>query len=221
MKQVRYIMLTALATLAACGGREPDAPADMSAAADAGPVTDTVVGPSASEQAERLVISSDGIGLARRGMSLGELRNALPASHVMGAPDSAFMVDLVAIPVSSGADTLYRLIVPAGEPVGDSVTPHLVMTMHPQAQTAEGVAPGMTIADAARIYGEPVLSYSVHDESREYAEFPRQPERVRFRVRPAGDGAFAGTYASSGEYNTTGEYAGDARIWMIFVDLFR
>lgn len=217
MMRSACMVLTALATLAACGGVEPEVTIEPP------PPADTVAGQAAgaSEQTQMPVISSEGIGLARRGMSLGELRHALPGSYVMGAPDSAFMVDVVAIPVSSGADTLYRLILPAGEPVDDGARPHFVMTMHPGVRTAEGVAPGMTLADAARIYGEPVLSYSVLDESREYAEFPRQPERVNFRVLPAGDDTFAGTYTTSDEYNTTDEYAGDARIWMIFVDLFR
>ena len=212
-----------LAALGACTDATPDdgtaqdsavTPA-AAAPGDTSP-TDEVT---ASDPASELVITSDGIGRARRGMSLGELRSVLPTSHAVGAPDDAFMVDIVAIPVTTANDTLYRLVFPAGEAIGDDALPHLVMTMHLRARTEDGVGPGTTLADAAQIYGEPTLSYSIYDESREYAEFPGQPDHVRFRVRPAVDAMFAGSYTTSDEYNTTDDYDGDAQIWMVFVDL--
>ncbi|MHB1169919.1 MAG: hypothetical protein ACYC28_11645 [Longimicrobiales bacterium] len=215
-----------LAALGACADATPDdgtaqdsALTGETAAAAPGDTLPTDAPGTPSNPAAELVITSDGIGRARRGMSLGELRSVLPPSHVVGAPDDAFMVDIVAIPVTAAGDTLYRLIFPAGEAISDDAFPHFVMTTHLRARTQDGVGPGSTLSDAAQIYGEPSLSYSIYDESREYAEFPRQPDHIRFRVQPAVDAMFAGSYTTSDEYNTTDEYDRDAQIWMVFVDL--
>src|SRR5690606_11681803 len=178
----------------------PGAPGDTLAADDSRADTARAAAP---------IITSDGIGLARRGTTLGALRAALPTSHVIGDSDDAFMVDIVAVPIVAGGDTLYRLIFPAGEAIGDDALPHFVMTMHAGVRTEDGVGPGSTLGDAAQIYGAPTLSYSIHDESREYAAFPGQPENVRFRVQPVGDAMFAGEYATDDEYNTTGVHDSD------------
>lgn len=222
----RFAACALLAVLGACADVTPDdgtaqdsAVTGNTAATAPGDSLPADVPDAASDPAAELAITSDGVGRARRGMSLGELRSVLPPSHVVGAPDDAFMVDIVAIPVTTAGDTLYRLIFPAGEPISDAAFPHLVMTMHLRARTEDGVGPGTTLSDAAQIYGEPTLSYSIYDESREYAEFPRQPEHITFRVQPAVDAMFAGNYTTSDEYNTTDEYDRDAQIWMVFVDL--
>jgi hypothetical protein len=155
-------------------------------------------------------------------MTIGELRAALPPRTTLGAA-APFMVDISALPVVRGADTLYRVLVASGEPSDDGAPISMVATRNPSFRTAEGVGPGTTLAEAKAAYGAATLSYSTNDESREYAAFADYPHpEIHFRV-DAGSSAtgFAGRYSTHGEYNTTREYDPSARISLITVDLRR
>ena len=201
-----------LAWLSLSSEVEPAPVADGAAASSA---------PEAAGQQASAAIDGTGIGAAMVGMTLGELRTALAESATTGEPNDRFMVDVTALPVVEGTDTLYHLLFPVGTVI-DSDTPlELVATTHPQARTTEGVGPGTTLGAAADLYGPPTLSYSVHDESREYARFPDQPsDRILFRVAPpTGLSWLAGSYASEGEYNETTIFDPEARIFMVLVRL--
>ncbi len=154
---------------------------------------------------------------------MAEFRAALPGGTTVGEADQRFMVDLTAVPVITGADTLYYLLFSQSDELADTLHLQLVATLDPQVRTAEGVGPGTSIGEAARKYGDPVLSYSTNDESREYAKFPRYPARnVLFRVGPGeGDAFFAGKYTTEGEYNETTSFDSAASIKMVLVDLSR
>ena len=169
------------------------------------------------------LIAGDGIGSARAGMTLAEFRAALPPGTNIGELDQRFMVDLTALPVIMETDTLYYLLFSQVDALSDTQRLQLVATLNPQVRTAEGVGPGTSIEEAARKYGEPTLSYSTNDESREYAKFPRYTARnVLFRVGPGeGNAFFAGKYTTEGEYNETTSFDPAAAIKMILVDLSR
>ena len=137
-----------------------------------------------------------------------------------GDRDDLFMVDLVAVPVLAGPDTLYHLVFPAEEEVADGTAPYFVATLHDEVRTPEGVGPGTTLGEAAERYGSPRLRYSVHDEMREYASFPGYAhERVHFRVAPGESTLLAGRYATEDAYNETDSYDEAARLLMVLVDL--
>ena len=169
------------------------------------------------------LIAGDGIGSARAGMTVAEFRAALPTGTNTGELDQRFMVDLTAVPVIMETDTLYYLLFSQVDALSDTMHLQLVATLNPQVRTAEGVGPGTSIGEAARKYGEPTLSYSTNDESREYAKFRRYPaSNVLFRVGPGeGDAFFAGKYATEGEYNETTSFDRAATIRMILVDLYQ
>jgi hypothetical protein len=163
------------------------------------------------------LIRADGIAHARSGMTIGELRAALPADTRLGTL-APFMVDIDAMPVVRGADTLYYVLIVAGEQSSDDATVNIVATMNESFRTAEGIGPASTLAEAAAAYGAPTLSYNTNDESREYASFPRLPESIRVRVAPASDmSAFAGMYDTQGEHNETSRYNPAARVMMVLV----
>lgn len=168
---------------------------------------------------ERL-IRPDGIGEARAGMTIGALRGSLPPGTTLG-PAAPFMVDVMGAPVVRGGDTLYHVLVVAGEPAGDDAPITMLATSNPSFRTAEGVGPGTSLADASAVYGAATLSYSTSDESREYASFAGYPQPgIRFRVS-AGDSGPAGVYRTEEEYNETSEYDPAARISLVIVDLHR
>ncbi len=196
----------------------------LSPAAEPPPVGDGAVPSSAPEAAgpdASAAVDGTGIGDATVGMTLGELRTALSAPAAIGDPTDRFMVDVTALPVVEGTDTLYHVLFPVGTAIDEDTPLELVATTHPLARTADGVGPGTTLRAAAERYGPPTLSYSVHDESREYAKFPAQPsDRILFRVTPArGLSSLAGSYATDAEYNETTVFDPEARIFMVLVRL--
>ena len=204
--------LLALLFLSCDAGR-----ADPATDADAVPA-DSLQTPAAAVSADRL-IGPDGIAHARRGMTIGALRAALPAGVTLTSPHS-FMVDIDAMSVVQDGDTLYHVLIAGGEPAGDDAGINLVGTMNHAFRTAQGVGPGTSLRDAARIYGPPRLSYNTNDESREYAVFPDAPRNILMRVSPyIEDGVFAGIYRTESEYNETTEYDPAAIIAFMMVDL--
>ena len=200
--------------LAACDGGSADTAADA-----ANTTADTTAVPTAPAAPSVAMIRADGIGAVTRGMTIGQLRAALPAGTTL-SPPRVFMVDINAMTVARGRDTLYHVLIPTGEPSTDDTPINLVGTMNHTFRTANGVGPGTTLADAARIYGPPRLFYNTSDESREYAAFPNAPTGILMRVAPSiEDGVFAGVYQTEGEYNQTMEYDPAATIAFVMVDL--
>ena len=176
-----------------------------------------MVGPPAQQARGPDGIRPDGIGEARIGMTIGELRAALFPGVVLGelAP---FMVDIDAMPVVQDGDTLYHVLIPSGESRSDDARIELLATTSELLRTAEGVGPGVPLAQAAAIYGTPTLSYSTNDESREYATFPALPPGIRVRVAPPdASHAMAGIYDTQEEYNTTQRYRPNAVVSMVLV----
>ncbi len=179
--------------------------------------------------AEALLISPDGIGKARLGMTLRELKQ-------ISAPDtefeliSSFMVDVAAIAVSKQGLVQYYILFPAGSTShADGSTPTdndpitLLMTDNQNYQTAEGVKVGTTIKQAEDIYGDAILAYNIEGESREYITFGAQnPANIRFRAsyfKLISDGlGFSGIYPEyPGVSYTTDKYQADAAISVIEV----
>lgn len=208
------LLLAALA--AACENRGEEAAEPSSAPTSAEPGT-------AEQAVDSLAaprITADGIGLARPGMTVGEVRQQLPSDLSLGDLNDRFMVDLVAIPVHTARDTFYHLVFPADEQITDTTHLALVVTDHEHVRTAGGVGPGTSLAEAAQIYGPPTLSYSIYDEMREYASFPALSNtRIRFRVAPSDTALLAGRYTTNAEFNETIVFDESARIGMVFVDL--
>lgn len=196
----------------------------LSPAAERAPVADGAAptsGPETAGPDASAAVDGAGIGAATVGMTLGELRSALAPTAAIGSPSDRFMVDVIALPVVEATDTLYHVLFAVGTAIDEDTPLELVATTHPLARTADGVGPGTTLGAAAERYGPPTLSYSVHDESREYANFPEQPsDRLLFRVAPApGLSSLAGSYETAAEYNETAVYDAEARIFMLLVRL--
>ena len=202
-----------LVLLAACGSAPPQQAATPP---DSGQVAQ-VPDPAPVDSAR--LIRPDGIGAARAGMTIGGLRAALPAGTTLGPPEP-FMVDVQGLPVVSGADTLFHVLVMEGDAPGDDEPITLLATHNMGFRTAEGVGPGTTLDAATARYGAATLSYNTNDESREYAAFARHPHRnLSFRVRRPEGANYAGAYTTSGEHNETTKYDGSARIFLVMVDL--
>ena len=179
--------------------------------------------------ADEFLISATGIGKAKLGMTLGELKQISdPNTEFKLVP--SFMVDLTAIAVSKDGLVQYYILYPAGTTSHpDKSTPTdndpitLLMTDNYQYQTKEGVKVGMPIAEAEEIYGNAILAYNVEGESREYITFDeRDLPNINFRAsffKSISDGlGFSGIYPEyPGVTYTTDKYKDAAAIAAIEV----
>lgn len=179
--------------------------------------------------ADEYLISSAGIGKAKLGMTLAQLKQ-ISESDTEFKLVSPFMVDLSAIAVSKDGLVQYYILYPAGTTSHpDRSTPTdndpitLLMTDNYQYQTKEGVKVGMPIAEAEEIYGNAILAYNVEGESREYITFDeRDSSNINFRAsffKSISDGlGFSGIYPEyPGVTYTTDKYKDDAAIAAIEV----
>ena len=178
--------------------------------------------------ADEFLISAEGIGKAKLGMTLAELKQ-------ISDPDtefkiiSPFMVDVNAIAVSQKGIVQYYVLYPVGTTSHpDKSTPTdndpiaLLMTDNYNYQTEEGVKVGMSIEEAENIYGNATLAYNIEGESREYITFSNNPPNLKFMAsffKSISDGlAFSGIYPEyPGVVYTTDKYQKDAAIAAIEV----
>jgi hypothetical protein len=169
------------------------------------------------EQPPALPIAADMLGTVRLGMTVGELREALPAASF--EVKSPFMVDLDAIEVTLDADTRFYVLHLASDSIDDASTIELLMTDSAAYRTPEGIGPGSSIADAEAIYGAATLSYHTSNESREQIAFARLPDTgMSLWTDQWTRSELAGDYPeSNAEYFTTGRYREGATIGYVLL----
>lgn len=162
-------------------------------------------------------ISAKGIGPAKLGMTLGQLKQVL-GSNAEFKVVSPFMVDLDAIAVIKAKTVQYYILYPVRTIFADSSLIEVLLTDNPNFRTVAGVGPGTLLTQAEAIYGDATLSYNTQNESREQVRFANQPaQNVTFQpIAPAQQ--FAGIYPSqSGEYNETTKFYESASIRSVLV----
>ncbi|MGB5712795.1 MAG: hypothetical protein WBM44_18025, partial [Waterburya sp.] len=151
---------------------------------------------SSPTQKEAFTISASGIGVAKLGMTFGELKQKL-SQDTEYKIKSPFMVDLDAVAVIQSGEVQYYILYLADSNFTDNSPLEILMTDNPSYLTKEGVGVGTKIKQAETIYGNAKLYYNTFNESREYIRFDNQPApNVYFRPTFS-DSGFAGIYSSS------------------------
>ncbi len=163
-------------------------------------------------------ISANGIGAARVGMTLGQLKQLL-AGKAEFTVKSPFIVDFDAIALSQGGKDQFYILYPAGSPLADSDIIEALVTDNPNYRTAQGVGPGTLIEQAEAVYGDATLSYNTALESREYVKFAKDSsDAIAFRIKPSQEQALVGIYPSSNtELKQTKEFQKMATIGFVEV----
>ena len=166
---------------------------------------------------EHQKISADGIGPAKVGMTLAQLKRVLGAQAEFTVK-SSFMVDFDALAVSQSGKVQYYILYPAGRTLADTSAIEAVLTKNPDYRTTVGVGPGTPLKQAAAVYGKATLFYNTENESRELVKFAHQPAR-NISFRPVASGhQFAGVYSSTqSEFNKTTTYHDNASIDSVLV----
>lgn len=177
----------------------------------------------------KFLISADGIGKAKLGMTLGELKK-ISDRDTKFELISPFTIDSSAIAVSQGGLLQYYILYQAGTTSHpDEFTPTnedpitLLVTDNYNYHTPEGIKVGTSIQEAENIYGDAILAYNQEGESEEYITFKNNDaSNIRFRAssfKLISDGSgYSGIYAEyPGVPYTTDKYQEDAAIAVIEV----
>jgi hypothetical protein len=170
----------------------------------------------ASPKAESTLISPQGIGAARLGMTFGDLKRNL-ASDAELAVKSPFIVDFDAVAIRQAGEVQYYILYLSGQTLSDTDVIQGILTDNPKFRTAESVGPQTSLAEAEQTYGQATLSYNTQNESREYARFAQQPSALSFSTGN-GNATTAGIYSTpQAEYNETQQFREDAVIQSVLV----
>ncbi len=228
----KWMLWVGLLAIAGCGLFKPSARVeDPTVSESPSPTPGTVeskkvegeVGllPEPVEEPEYL-ITSDSMGPARLGMTLGELRQKLGNRLTLGEPEP-FLVDFDAIPVLDGDEVVFYIMYGNWQPMQDSDKIEYLVTENPRVMTAAGIGPGSSIAAAEGVYGSATLGYNLEAESREGLRFEDFPW-ANYWIQPevlTNSASFAGVYDESetSSYRETTEYRDDAVIGSIVIDL--
>ncbi|MDJ0801214.1 MAG: hypothetical protein QNJ51_31150 [Calothrix sp. MO_167.B12] len=197
-RQIQLILVTALVTLTGCraatttNGENSATPTTTSTPSS----TETPVSqaPSTTNVNPSQLISPQGIGDVRLGMTYGQLKQSL-GSKATFEKKSPFIAEVDAIAVNQNDKTLYYILYPAGTTFSNSSMITTVFTENPDYRTDKGVGAGTKLKDAEAAYGKAKLSYSSY-ESREYVKFANyKPRNVYFRPSAKAQ-PFAGVYES-------------------------
>lgn len=186
-------------------------------------------GENAPDQEKDVLISANGIGKARLGMKIGELK-AISDKDTEFEIISPFIQDMNAIAVSKNDIVQYYILYsPGSTSHPDKVTPtnkdsiSALLTNNHNYQTEEGVKVGTPIKEAEKIYGDAILAYNTQGSSHEYIIFnDHDYKNIRFRAsyfKQISDGlGFSGIYPEyPGVSYTTDKYRSDAAIAAIEV----
>lgn len=178
---------------------------------------------------EKFLISADGIGQAKLGMTLGELKK-ISDRDTKFELISPFTIDSSAIAVSQGGLIQYYILYQAGTTSHpDKFTPTdqdpitLLVTDNYNYHTPEGIKVGTSIQEAEEIYGDAILAYNQEDELKEYITFKNNDaSNIHFRAssfKMISDGlGFSGIYPKyPGVSYTTDKYQVEAAIAAIEV----
>ena len=223
---MKRIILLALLLLSACQAKTINTQSEDASSTESGVKISQVN--VASTVKEKVLISSSGIGKAKLGMTLGQLKQISPDTKFEVI--SSFTVDTNAIAVTKKDIVQYYILYPVettshsnGATPSDEDPITTLLTNNDNYQTEAGIKAGMPIKEAEEIYGNAVLAYNTEGESREYVTFEDQkPKNIRFRTsnfKSTADGTeFSGIYPKyPGVSYVTDKYRDDAAIAAIEV----
>jgi hypothetical protein len=128
------------------------------------------------------LITENGVGPLRIGMTLGEARKAWPEAKF---ERRAGLDDLTELAVVVDRQTLVISDIGYDIPPGalpDKTVLQNLATYHPWCKDARGMGSGSLLSDAATAYGGLVVIRKSDIEQREYASFKAAPPRMHFRV---------------------------------------
>jgi len=167
-------------------------------------------------------ITSKSVGPVRLGMTVAAARKALKGFTLERASDGDGAALIAVVRGKNSPMSLYAGEDDASAPIHEKAVIEFIEVTDRDYATKAGVHPGMSLKEAARIYGKVKEIEMSEIEAREYATFSREPAGLTFRVRAAS--GVAGLYPpeKAGDPSASrhaSKYAPDARIYSIGVSI--
>jgi hypothetical protein len=138
-------------------------------------------------------IADGGIGAAKVGMTLAELKKNLKSSARFETQTN-FAPGYNALAVRQQGKVQFYIPYPKTQKVTENDQIKFLVTDNPLYKTAEGVSPGMSIKKAAAIYGGAQLAFNPKAKLEEIVAFANQPGDVRFFTSGSESYGRAGIY---------------------------
>ncbi len=137
---------------------------------------------SASTTLDPYLVSANGIGGIRLGMTLDEARRALPDARFERTSDGdgAALVEVRLGP--NAAMTIWADEGDAEAPIDWSREVRVIETFSPEMHTTDGVHPGSLVTEVETVLGKTKTIEKSEIESREYIVFENQPVGLTFRL---------------------------------------
>jgi hypothetical protein len=178
----------------------------------------TAINPKKSASSQ--TISDGGIGVAKVGMTLAELKKNLKNSAQFET-QTDFTPGYNALAVKQQGKVQFYIPYPKKQKVSDKNQIKILVTDNPIYKTAEGIAPGMSIKKVTEVYGDAQLGYDPKASSEEIALFVRQPGELRFFTGGSERNGRAGIYPAKQSKEqqgfVTNKYGNSGRIKRITV----
>ncbi|MBD1940432.1 hypothetical protein [Microcoleus sp. FACHB-68] len=145
---------------------------------------------------QNLQISASGIGSAKLGMTIGELKQQLGTNteFIVGWYSSE---EYDAVAVIQGGIVQYYIPYSTRKPLQDSDIIVMLSTENSQYRTDKNVGPGTSIKKAEEVYGDATLHHTLRVEGIEYVRFANAPAYLNFRLGSVvgkGENRLAGVY---------------------------
>ena len=164
------------------------------------------------------LISGDGVGVAVVGSTLGALRDEIGDRPIRFEERFDQALSAVCVDGPDGSELFCAGFPRTAQPAAGTVIT-MARTRHPSFRTREGVGPGVSVEDAAVVYGEAYFVIAA-DGSGEFVEFDNGPPgTVAFRpLLPSDPQVVVGLYAEdAGGFQETEEYRSGALIGAVDV----
>ncbi|MDP5337701.1 MAG: DUF1176 domain-containing protein [Nodularia sp. (in: cyanobacteria)] len=175
----------------------------------------------ARSPSDQQLITTKSVGVAKLGMTLGELKQILGKEATF--EPTPLGVDLgEGIKVSQDGNVQYSLGFAEGQqPITNNSKITMITVENPNYRTTAGVGPGTPLKEAVAAYGQATLAYNLNNESREYIKFARglgADTGVLIRSNQWTVTEFAGIYSDTkSEFNQTQKYQDHAAIGSITI----
>jgi hypothetical protein len=167
-----------------------------------------------AQTSSRTLITEKSIGSVRLGMTVAQVRKALPGYKLSRTSDGE---GLALIAVERRGKTLMTLYAGESNPnrrINERGVIEHIEAIDASYRTSAGVHPGMSLREVEKRYGKIKEITLSEIESREYASFEKQPAGIHLRVMS--ESGTAGAYAA-GE-NSSKQYAPNGYVFSISIN---
>lgn len=155
-------------------------------------------------QTSACLIQQNSVGPLRVGMTVAQVRQTLHGATLKSSQD-ADALPLLAV-IREGLHTM-DLYVNADTGMKETSKIELIRVFDGACSTSDGIHPGMPLSDVAKRYGRLKRLFVTDSESREYAEFDKQPPWLDVQTGNGQAGRYPVGKRCTSDYNPSAHIA--------------